>query len=167
MAVQGEKGMEPKYTYIEEMQVMGIEVRTTNHQEANPTTATIPKLWNWFFEEQLLERIPNKVRPNVLLGAYTNYTSDRTGEFSLVVATEVNNIDNPPEGMVGITIPAGHYLVFTARGELPDAVILAWKQVWSYFSSTNTAYRRTYKTDFELYKQQNEVDLYIAVMRIG
>jgi predicted transcriptional regulator YdeE len=161
---EGVKTMEPKSVQKDEMLVMGVEVRTTNLKEASPTTAEISKLWQRFFQEQLLKQIPNKINPGVILGVYTDYENNQDGEFSLIIASEVSSIDNPPESMVGITIPAAEYLVFSGIGELPNLVIQVWKEIWEYFS-TQVEYRRAYTTDFELYEKQDKVDIYIAVKK--
>lgn len=156
--------MQPKVVTKDEIKLIGLETRTTNQQEADPTVAKIPGLWQRFFGEGMAEKIPNQVSPGGLFGTYTNYESDHTGEYSLVVAAEVGNLDTVPEGMTGLTIPSTKYLVFPVKGEMPMALVQAWGNIWNYFGN-GTAYERTYTADFELYDANDptKVDIYIAI----
>ena len=154
--------MSDKLTKVTEKKIIGIETHTNNQNEMNPSTAKIPGLWGKFFSEGLIKKIPNKIDPNILLGVYTNYESDHTGEYSLIASSEVSSHDSIPTRMVGSVIPSGSYLVFEAKGELPDALIKTWMHIWEFFPGNNQ-YKRIYTADFELYKGENEVDIYIAV----
>lgn len=146
------------------MKIIGIEVRTSNQMEADPRTAKIPGLWKKFLEERAEEKIPNRKTAHTLLAAYTHYESDYNGPYSLIASSEVSSLDDIPAGMVGITIPAAKYLVFTAKGEMPDALIETWGYIWKYFSKPSN-YKRAYTADFELYEKtkNSEVDIYIAI----
>ena len=64
--------------------------------------------------------------------------------------------------MRGITIPSGKYLVFTAMGPMPQALIETWAYIWDYFSK-DSGYIRTYSTDFERYESSERVEIYIAI----
>ncbi|MBF2002959.1 MAG: effector binding domain-containing protein [Synechococcales cyanobacterium C42_A2020_086] len=159
------KLMQPQWVQTQEMLVMGVEVRTTHAQEANPATAQIPALWNRVLTERLLDQIPSRVTPPLLLGVYTNYLNADRGEYSLIVATEVSDIDNPVEGMVGLTIPAADYLVFTAAGQSPESIRQVWHEARQYFAGsarTKPPFERTYTLDFERYHEAG-LSLYIAV----
>jgi predicted transcriptional regulator YdeE len=149
-----------------EMQVVGIEARTKNDLEASPVTAKIPGLWSRFFREKRAEEIDYRKDDSSLLGAYTNYESGHTGFYTLIVGAEVSELGMISKGMVGITIPAAEYLLFPAPGKMPEAIIIAWSNIWKHFSQ-NAAYQRAYTTDFELYRTtddgQIEAEIYIAV----
>ncbi len=90
--------MEPSLTVIAEMRVIGLALRTSNAKEGNPATAQIGGLWRKFLEESLIEKIPNRKDEGVILGVYTNYESDHTGLYSLVVSAEVTRLDSIPAG---------------------------------------------------------------------
>ena len=154
--------MEPKLTSLNGMNIIGLEIRTTNQNEMDPSTAKIASLWNRFFTENCAEKIPNKLNPGILLGVYTNYESDHTGEYSLIIGSETTGLETVPDGMTGHAIPSGNYLVFTAKGKLPETLVNAWGFIWSYFTD-DCPYQRIYTSDFELYKAEDEVDIYIAV----
>ena len=154
--------MEPRLTTTKEIKLIGVEVRTTNKQEMDPATGKIPGLWGRFFQEQIAEKIPNKKPGGVLLGVYTKYESDYTSPYSLIVGAEVNSLDAVPEGLTGLTIPAGKYLVFVAEGPMPRALIETWTHIWSYFSDTSS-YQRAYTTDYEVHQSNDKADICIAI----
>jgi predicted transcriptional regulator YdeE len=155
---------DPRLVSLYGMYVVGIEARTTNRDEKNEKTARIPALWQRVREENLLAAISEPKEPGVTLGAYTRYQSDDKGPYSLIIGSEVYGLDRIPAGMVGITVLAQEYLIFTAAGEMPAAVIEGWKAVWNYFSET-TVLKRAYTTDFERYDsaRPDEVEIHIAV----
>jgi predicted transcriptional regulator YdeE len=155
---------EPRLVSLYGMYIVGIEARTTNGDEENEATARIPSLWRRVREEKLLAAVPEPKEPGVTLGAYTRYQSDDKGPYSLIIGSEVYGLERVPRGMVGITVLAQEYLIFTAAGEMPAAVIDGWKQVWKYFSET-TVLKRAYTTDFERYDsaRPDEVEIHIAV----
>ena len=160
--------MEPKVTMGGGMKVIGCGVRTSYSSELDSVTAKIPGLWKRFFEERLEEKIPNRTHPGNFLGVYTDYESDHTGAYSLIVSAEVSSLESLPEGMLGLTIPVGKYVVFPAGGPIPNAIIQAWQNVWNYFSQSSE-YRRAYTTDFESYRwnpeaQQTEAEIHIAIL---
>lgn len=154
--------MKPNVITREEQKIIGIEARTSNVAEANPQTAKIPALWQKFF--QVEEKIPNRKNTDTILATYTDYEGDHTGEYSLIVSSEVSSLERIPNDMVGAVIPSARYLVFTAEGQMPAALIETWAQIWQYFSD-NLEYHRTYTTDFELHDKNDEskADVYIAI----
>jgi len=146
------------------MKFIGIEVKTSNQLETNPTTAQIPKLHKKFLEEQIEEQIPNRIDSDLYFAIYTNYESDHTGTYSLILSSEVGSVKEVPAEMVAINIPTAQYLVFTADGNTPQALSRTWKDIGAYFSK-NPERQRTYTTDFEVYDKSfpDQVDVYIAV----
>jgi Uncharacterized protein conserved in bacteria len=155
---------EPRLVSLYGMYIVGIEIRTTNRDEENQATARIGSLWRRVREEKLLDAISDPKERAVTLGAYTRYQSDDKGPYSLIAGLEVYDLDRIPPGMVGITVLAQEYLIFTAAGEMPAAVNDGWKQVWNYFTQT-TVLNRAYTTDFERYDsaRPGEVEIHVAV----
>ena len=154
--------MDPKWTNVTERKVAGIEIRTTNQAEMSPSTAKIPSLWGRFYQEKIQELMPAKKMDARTMGVYSKYASDHTAPYSLLAGVEVSTLDPLPEGMTGITIPAGNYLIFTAHGSMPQALIQTWGTIWEYFSG-DPRYQRAYTFDFELYQAPDRVDVNIAV----
>ena len=66
--------------------------------------------------------------------------------------------------VVSVLIPAGQYLVFTGSGDIPAAVLGAWRQVWAYFARAD-APARAFSTDFEQYDpaDPSRVRIHIAL----
>jgi predicted transcriptional regulator YdeE len=111
-------------------------------------------------------KIGDQVSPHQILGVYSDYQSDYTGEYSLSAACQVNNGQgSKPEGMRHGTIPAQTYLMFTGKGAQPSSIIKTWSDIWNYFNGASSGYKRAYTTDFELYKSPEEVEIFIAVKK--
>ncbi|MEO5903750.1 MAG: GyrI-like domain-containing protein [Gemmatimonadaceae bacterium] len=155
---------EPRLVSLYGKYIVGWEVRTTNQDEMDPHKAKIPGVWKRVYKEHLADSIPGPKEPGVLLGAYTRYQSDANGPYSLIVGTEVGDVDNVPEGMAGIVVLAQEYLIFTASGEMPKAVVDGWGAVWKYFAA-DTTLKRAFTTDFERYDSSKPgvVEIHIAV----
>ena len=136
--------------------INGLSVRTKNLDEMNSSTAKIGPLWHKFFTEIA----PNLKNGSKVYGLYSNYQSDASGEFDVTAGT-----DQKIDKLNNIQVKKGKYLVFSAKGSMPQVVINVWEEIWNYFSPTNqeNQYERTYLTDIELYKSDNEVEIYIGI----
>lgn len=157
------------FTIIEkpEFHLVGIATRTSNGQEMTES-GVIPKLWDRFSEQSILQHIPNQSEPNTIYGCYTDYENEAFGQYTLLLGTSVNAIDVLPEGMTVIKVPAAKYAVFTTRrGPFSEVVVEAWQAIWSMAASS--VLERIYTGDFELYDERSlnpeeaEVDIYIAI----
>jgi predicted transcriptional regulator YdeE len=143
----------------------GISTRTSNDLETNQETARIPVLWGRIFKENIFEKIPSKVSPGGLVAVYTDYEGDHTTPYTLVVGAVIQNQSDAviPTGMVTQNVPAQDYLQFPVRGKMPDALIQAWRDIWSYFDGTKP-HLRTYQADFEEHNVDgSEAEIYIGV----
>ncbi|GAC1662966.1 MAG: GyrI-like domain-containing protein [Ktedonobacteraceae bacterium] len=152
----------PQIVTQDEKQIAGVTARTSNTAEANPETAKIPALWQRFF--QIADRIPHRVNPNIIFGAYTGYENDYHGQYSLIVSAEADGSNAMPEGVVEATLPAGKYMLFVAEGQMPQALIETWGKIWKYFSEEGE-HARAYTTDYERHdmNSQSKVEVYIAI----
>ncbi|KAF3361773.1 hypothetical protein PHSC3_001663 [Chlamydiales bacterium STE3] len=143
--------------------LVGIECRTSNAPEAGPHD--IPKHWEKFYGEDILNRIPNKVS-NEVIALYCDYMGDQTQPYSLVIGCPVSSQDDVPEGMVAKIIPAGFYAVFRAIGEHPKNLIKTWGHIWQ-----QADLKRTYTGDYEVYgdkfvsRSPQEVEVFVAVQQ--
>lgn len=137
--------------------IVGLKTRTKNEDEMNPETAAIGSLWQNFFTN-ILPTLGETPPP--LYGVYSNYESDAMGMFDVVVGAE--EVEQT-EGMTSVILNEGKYLCFEAKGELPQAVIATWGEIWAYFSDENCTEKRAYKTDFELYISETEAYVYIGI----
>ena len=145
-----------KTVVIENTPVFGIKTRTNNQAEMSPETAKIGLLWQQFASE-----VAPKLEPgSQIFGLYCNYESDHTGNFDVFACSDIDSGKSSAQHH----IETGKYLVFNDTGEMPQVVIQLWQQVWQYFASEQHQHKRAFSTDFELYKSDNEVELYISIV---
>ena len=141
--------------------IIGISTRTTNKD--NKAQQDLGQLWGEFYSENLFEKIPNKLS-NEVLTIYTDYKSDFMEDYTTIIGMPVSTLDEIPNGLVGREFQAENFQKFTAKGEMPNAVVNTWIDIWKRDKELN----RKYSYDFEVYgkKSQNgensEVDIYIA-----
>lgn len=154
--------MKPTPAIQEQATVIGIETRTSNDDEADPLRARIPALWKRIHEGGVLEKVPAQGAPPSPVAVYTDYEGDHSQAYRLVVGAVADAAAATPPGFARATIPAGRYLRFGARGEMPQVVIDTWKAVWAYFAA-NPGETRAYTTDFETYPDAHTVEIHIAV----
>ena len=141
--------------------IIGISVRTTNKN--NQSQQDLEKLWGKFFSENIIEKIPNKVSSNIIT-IYTDYKSDYTDEYTTIIGIPVSMLDEIPNGLIGREFEEENFQKFTAKGEMPNAVVNTWMDIWQRDKELN----RKYTYDFEVYGQNSrngknsEVEIYIA-----
>jgi predicted transcriptional regulator YdeE len=160
---KGAAAMQPKIENQAAFTMIGIAARTSNAKE-NTADAIIGKQWGRLMRESLLESIPNKADANIV-AVYTDYASDKDGEYTFVLGARVTHAENVPAGMVAKIVPAGKYAVFTSeRGSVPEVVISTWKRIWTTPKDAPGG-NRAYKADFELYGQgaQNPADTVMEI----
>lgn len=145
----------------EAFSVIGISIRTTN--ENGQAAQDIPKLWSKFMSENIAEKIPNKLS-NDIFSIYTNYEGDHTKPYDTILACQVENLDNIPEGLIGQHFEESNYAITSCKGDLTQGLVYnKWLEIWE------TPLDRIFTADFEIYgeKAQNPkdatVDILIAV----
>jgi predicted transcriptional regulator YdeE len=45
---------------------------------------------------------------------------------------------------------------------MPESVLNKWKDIWDFFAKS-ADYKRAYTVDFDVYKAQDEVDIYVSI----
>jgi len=147
--------------------VVGIEGRTSNAREMTPE-GVIGKLWQRFMTENLLAQIPNKMDSSIL-AIYTDYASDKDGEYTYVLGARVSSMTKVPKGMVAKRIPAGRYAVFTSeKGPVERVVPSAWQKINSLPKSAPGG-DRVYQADYDVYDQRAanpkdaRVDIHVGI----
>lgn len=138
--------------------INGLQIVTDNATEMDPDKGKIGPLWQTFDNEVPVD-YKNGER---VYGVYSNYESDHTGKFSVLAGFDGRSLPSNVS-LKQITIPAGKYLVFTHKGEMPQIAIDAWTEVWQYFANPQAEYQRMFSTDFEYYPYGNEIAVHIAV----
>lgn len=150
--------MEYEIVKLGEKKAAGIKARTNNMSP--DMGAVIGGLWGKFYSEGIYESIPGKTNEKVL-GIYTEYDGDAMSDYTIVVACEVDGKEELPGDTVLVTIPAGNYARFIAKGDLHEAVAKCWQEIWSMDLS------RTFACDFEEYQDDSmdeaEIHIYVGL----
>lgn len=148
---------------LEEKTVAGLKIRTSNQ---NPNMGRdIGDLWKKFLGDGVYQSIAAKKNENTI-GLYTNYESDVTGAYDVMVCCEVKETNGLTENISVQTIPAGKYAKFIVRGDVQTAVGAFWVKLWSMDLD------RKYSGDFEEYqsgseKDHAEIHVYISLNEFG
>ena len=94
-----------------EFMVAGIAARTSNAREMT-ADGVIGKIWARLMQEDVLVKIPNKADASIV-AVYTDYASDKDGEYLYLLGARVTSDAGLPAGVVAKKIPAGKFAVFT------------------------------------------------------
>jgi predicted transcriptional regulator YdeE len=117
-------------------------------------------LWQKFENENYIETIPG-ILTDEIVAVYHEYEGDYTKPFSYFIGCKVPIDTEVPIGLQSLIIPNGTYQKIVAKGEMPNCVINAWKEIWASNSP------RSYTTDFEIYNDKSkdwsnaEVEIYL------
>lgn len=107
-----------KIVRVGKKQIKGISVRTTNANEMDPETSKIGGLWQTFYEK-ISVALENGA---TVYGVYYNYESDASGEFSILAGSD--HIREPSKiALEQVSVENGNYMIFEARGDMPQIVI--------------------------------------------
>jgi predicted transcriptional regulator YdeE len=132
-------------------QVVGVPLRTSNSRGEE-----IGALFGRFFAENTLARIPDKLGDGAIT-LYTDYESDHTGLYTIVLGAIVSRTEHVPPGMVTRTVPAQRYAAIESRGDMPAALKATWFEVW------RSDLPRSFGVDFDLQRGSDAVDVHVAL----
>ena len=121
--------------------VVGMACRASNDRPE-----TVRTFWQRLLAEGGWDRIPNKADSRII-SLYTDFETDHTGDYTLLIGARVTDAETVPEDMVAIQVPPARYAVFTSVGPMPDALLATWQRVWD----SNLV--RAYTTDFDVYPE--------------
>ncbi len=131
--------------------VIGISLRTTNKEAV--AQGTIGSLWQRFFAQGILARIPNKI-DNAIIAVYYDFESDKSGEYTLLIGARVSSTEVIPAGLDALHVPAQDRSVFVSQ-KGPQGVVVfdLWKQIWSLEEAKQL--NRSYTADYEVYDERS------------
>lgn len=152
----------PESRRSEPKQILGLATRTSNAAESNLSGGKIPPLWRRFIAEQWSERLEKVGASGPTIAVYSDYESDASGSYQLLVGRQVRNSQSVAPPLQIVSAPQASYLVFRRSGPLPQAVIDGWHDVWAYFARAD-APPRAYTFDFETYPDAESVEIWVAV----
>lgn len=156
--------IEPELKKVKKFTVEGITARTSNLDELNILTAKIPNLWADFSGSVYASRIVKKgVACPEVYGVYYEFDGDLNSPYTLMAG--IKEQEDSTKRLKTVEIEEGEYLVFTRKGQMPQAVISTWFDIWEYFKDNDKEYERAYKTDFEKYLSSEHVEVYIGVKK--
>lgn len=157
--------MDPRVSVEPGFIIVGIDARTDNAREMTGA-GVIAKLWARIFKENLLAQVPNKTDTSIL-AVYSEYASDKDGEYDFMIGARVSSAMGVPDGMTVKNVPAGRYAIFTSeRGPVEKVVVGVWQRIWSV---PKAAQERAYQVDFEVYDERArdprnaQVDVYVSI----
>jgi len=147
--------------------IIGIAGRT-NNQNGAASDGLIKQMWNRVMQEQLTNTIPNRADGSII-AAYTDYESDKDGEYTFIIGAKVTSADSIPEGMIAMTVPATSYSVVPSEVGPPwETIPAVWQRIWS-MPPSELGGERAYGFDYELYDERSynpetaQVDVYLSV----
>ena len=154
--------MEPRIVRKPAFHMIGMGGRYTPS-----TTTRIPELWARFAPR--LHAVPHRAGTHTLGVCIDADPAAADGpSFTYVAAVEVSAIDDVPDEMLAMTVPANSYAVFTHTGHISrigDTV----KQIWGHWLPASR-YRHMPAPDFELYDArwnpmtgEGDVDIYVPI----
>ncbi|MGR3812015.1 GyrI-like domain-containing protein [Jiulongibacter sp. NS-SX5] len=145
-----------------DLKIIGISIRTSNQN--GRAAQDIGRLWQRFMEVNIPAKIPSLKGENIY-AVYTDYTSNHEEEYTTIIGMEVETLQQIPEGLIGREFKSQKYSHHLAKGEMPDAVVRKWQEIWSNDNTLN----RAYTADFEVYGPNSkkgvnsEVEIYLSV----
>ncbi len=146
---------------LEKLNVIGISMRTTN--ENGQAAQDIEALWGKFWGEEIQKQIPNRVSDDIY-AVYTDYETDYTGPYTVMIGLPVTGLDDIPEGFTGISIDTDIYRKFVSKGKMPEAVLQTWMEIWQ-AKDLNRAYRVDFTVHGKKYFDGDnaEVETFISI----
>lgn len=145
--------------------VMGITMRTSNKKAME--NASIQQLWQQFLDQDILFKIPSKIN-NSVMALYYDYDSDKDGEYTILIGAQVASIDEIPEGLIALSVPATKRTIFISDlGDLSCIVFNLWQKIWKL--ENDNQINRAYKIDYEIYDERSHnpgealIEIHISV----
>ena len=147
---------------MDNFKIIGISTETTN--ENGQSVKDVEEIWGKFWGENMSDKIPNK-ESDEIYAVYTDYESDYTGKYTLIIGFPVTTLDNIPAGFVGQEISVGKNEKYTSKGKMPEAILKTWTEIWQ-----DAQLKRAYRADVTVHGQKYydgdnaEVETYISII---
>lgn len=141
---------------LAEKTVIGFSARTNN--TSPDMEQVIGNLWKKFYSEEGYPAISKKTGSKAM-GIYTDYASNETGDYTVMVACEAES--NTTDSFDVCKIPFGRYAKFIVKGNMLTAVQKFWQELWKMDLD------RSFICDFEEYQNSDcenaEIHIYIGL----
>ena len=146
------------------MRVIGVLVHTLDNGDPAAKGMTLGGVWKRFAAADVLARIPGRLHPGTVVAVHLDGGRLRGDAGSIVLGCEVGSLGVIPEDMLGVAVPRGTCLVFTASGAMPQAVVDAWEAARGCFRE-GFPWMRVAGADLEIHREATPeaVELWVAV----
>ena len=117
----------------------------------------IAALWEVFYQKM------EEVQGTGMYAVYTDYQGNYMKPYQYLVGKKVKGDYELSEaelraGLSIRVVPKANYEVVDVKGNMPLALVDKWKMIWSEKEEA-----RTYATDYEEYKTDSEVSIFLGV----
>ena len=168
--------MKPVIQEKDEFHVVGIELNT----QLDSCQRDVPQFWKGFSQKHALEGLQHLKSPNEIFGicfgscngrcnetASTEEAKNDESNFNYLVCSEVESLEDIPDGFIYKTFPKARYAVFTLKGGYQDLQ----KGVASIYKNwlSNTSYKLAHLPHFEKYDERwtgqsdSEMEIWIPI----
>ena len=130
---------------IPAFKVVGISARIANKGNAGKE---VEALWGRFWGEDIRSKVPNSVSEDIY-AVYSDYESDHTGAYNLLIGLPVKSLDDVPEGFQSIEIQEDTYQEFISNGKMPEAILNTWMEIWA-----DNNLNRSFRVDFTVHGEK-------------
>lgn len=144
--------MTPRTAREPQVRIAGVRARTTNR-----TPERIGELWGQFHEQKIAALLDSRADANIY-SVYSNYESDATGEFDVLIGYAVPRAAMLPEALSEVVVPEGSYAVFPVSGPLPQGIANAWAEIWE------APLHRAFRCDFERYHPDGSITIHVGII---
>lgn len=157
VVLKGDVPMEFRIENRESTVLVGLPLRVGC--EGGENLRAIPAFWSRLNADGTVERLESAMDAESKLGVMGVCAGDldeETKTFTYLAAIERPSGEDArrrlPEGCVELTAPAGTWVIFSARGALPDAIQSVWQRIYAeWFPSSG--YEHAPGPDLEVYSR--------------
>lgn len=145
------------------VKLIGVSLGYKTTNENGKAMEDCAALWQTFSGSFMAPRIKGKLNKDTY-AVYYDYDGDFTKPYTYFIGCPVADDAEVPAGMETITIPEQTYEIVTAKGQMPNCIGNAWREIWE-----NITRNRAYGYDFEIYSEKaadwnnTEVDIFLSV----
>ena len=146
---------------VEQFRLIGIQHPGKTTNKGGQSNIDCGNLWQRFEKEGIGQKIEGKL-DGAVYALYFEYEGDYMQPFSYFIGCKVDENAPVPDRLTAVTVPAGNYVKFLAKGKMPDCITEGWKNIW------NSDIKRAYNYDFEVYDERcadwnnAELDIFIS-----
>ena len=145
------------------VKLIGVSLGYKTTNENGKAMEDCAALWQTFSGSFMAPRIKGKLNKDTY-AVYYDYDGDFTKPYNYFIGCPVADDAEVPAGMETITIPEQTYEIVTAKGQMPNCIGNAWREICE-----NITRNRAYGYDFEIYSEKAadwnnaEVDIFLSV----